>query len=189
MSKYFVLERDVLVNAKSYMPIAEKIANAKAIAPLCLDDTVPSEQEEVDKKLLILPPVKVENSGTKSLLLMNVLFNYYLNIDLPRDENGAVTTDTYDKYAGGHILNQIERFKSDYELKDKIFDLLRDYKEFERLVDVEIYNIRYVENDICNRLDAGLSLFMTPEKVEQLTGELKKLAVENAQNEILKEGE
>lgn len=86
--------------------------------------------------------------------------------------------EKYDYYAEDHLLNQIERFKSDPEVKDIVFDLMSDYKDFKKLVDTEIYNAKANANDPIPRLSAAIAVLTAPETISTITEELKKIGEE-----------
>ena len=177
MSNYYILKKEKLAKAKTYMPLADKIAIAKSVVENCMKDVPLAEQNHEAEKLISMPLIRVEDSGTKMVLLQNVLLGYYLDIELDPKED---IFKQYDYYAGGNLLNQIERFKSDIEIKDKVYDLLSDYKDFKKIVDAEIYNAKVNENDILGRLSASIQILSTPENIKTLSEELKKSAGEYA---------
>ena len=154
------------------MPIEEKAELAKEIAKKCVVDIPTAEQNLEGEKFLALPYIKGEDRELKSLYLMQILLNYYLELDVesPFDE------DKYNFYAGGSILNQIERYKSNFDLKNKAFDLLADYKEFRKFVDVEVNNLIAVNNDTLARFVASIQVFSNPENIKKGLEELQKVS-------------
>lgn len=167
----FILTDEMMKKAKTYMPISEKIATAKVIAKNCVGNIKVAEQNKEGNKILSLPEIKSEDLALKTILLQNVLLGYYFDIDLDPNEDSY---KQYDYYAGGHLLNQLERYKSNPELKNKAFDLLTDYKEFKKLVDTEIYNCKTNENDTLGRLTASMQLLSSPKNIKELSETLKK---------------
>ncbi|MBR5285691.1 MAG: hypothetical protein IKU30_02225 [Clostridia bacterium] len=161
----FILTDEIIKNANTYIPLAEKAALAEMVAQKCLEDTGARAKGD------IFPPLKRENVVMKSLLLMQVLLEKYLKIDTP-DEFRA---KDYDEYASAHLLNQLERYKRDVTLKDKTFDLVADYKEFEKYVNTAIFNIKASENDGLTRFADAVKLMGTPENIEKLSAELRAL--------------
>ncbi len=108
-------------------------------------------------------------------MLLNVLLAHYFDIKVEEMNN-----EVYDFYMGNHLLNQLERFKTNATYKTKAFDILTDFKTIKRMVDVEIYNIKAKENDALERFMKGLSLFSAekitndPEYLKNMTEEIKK---------------
>ena len=101
---------------------------------------------------------------------MSVLLMEYLKVTIPDD----FSDKDYDRYASSHILNQLERFKSNAELKDKVFDLLNDYRDFKKILDTEIFNEKEVRNDSVERLSAAISIVSNPENIAKMKDELEK---------------
>lgn len=172
MGKYFELTDEIMLKAVSFMPIEDKTGLAKEIAKKCVVDIPTAEQNLEGEKFLALPYIKGEDRELKSLCLMQVLLNYYLDLRVEPPFN----EEKYNFYAGGLILNQIERFKSNFTLKNVAFDLLADYKEFRKFVDVEINNLIAVNNDTLARFVASIQIFSNPENIKKGFEELKKIS-------------
>ena len=175
--KNFELTSEIMGEAKTYMPLAQKTILAEMIARKCLRPIKPQNKEENIESFLVIPSVVGEDILQKEQMLLNVLLSHYFDIKIPKMDNKL-----YDKYMGGHLLNQLERFKSDQEYKTKAFDILTDFKTIKKMVDTEIYNIKTKENDIAERVLKGISLWsagkMTsdPEYLKKMVEEFKKFA-------------
>lgn len=180
--KNFELKKEHIERAKTYMPIQDKVNLSKKIAELCIKDAEVKEEN----KIFALPPEVVEDLGVKAVLLQNVLLNYYFDIELDEKRDGY---EQYDYFNRKNLLNQIERFKAESDIKNKVYDLLADYKDFKRMVDVEIYNLKTSRNDTLIRILNGISLLAAekytddPEYfkkiIEDLSEAIDKLAAES----------
>lgn len=180
--KNFELKKEHIERAKTYMPIQDKVNLSKKIAELCIKDAEVKEED----KIFALPPEVVEDLGVKAVLLQNVLLNYYFDIELDEKRDGY---EQYDYFNRKNLLNQIERFKAESDVKNKVYDLLADYKDFKRMVDVEIYNLKTSRNDTLIRILNGISLLAAekytddPEyfkkMIEDLSEAIDKLAAES----------
>ena len=180
----FIITKEIMLKAVTYMPLQMKTEVGKTIAESCLVNIDTDEQNKIGESLIALPRLKGENLSKKSMLLLHTLLGYYLNIDLPtKNEKGEDIDpyERYDYYAGGHILNQIERFKSDPEVKDIAFDLISDYKEFKKIVDTELYNAKSNANDPIPRFSAAVSVLTTEESLTSIIDEIKKLGEKKAE--------
>lgn len=173
----FEITKEMMLSAKTYMDIESKEDLAHSIAVRVLRPMATAKQNHPADELIALPMMMEENVRLKSILLMVTLFSYYFDIEFEEDENGVLRFD-YDFYAGGHPMNQIERFKSDRETKDIAFDLIEDFREFRKLVDTMIYNEKANANDPVERLMASISVLSTPENVQTLANELTKSSEE-----------
>ena len=83
----FKITKEMIVKAKSYMPLQAKTAYAQSIAELCLKDYKTAEQNIEGEKFLALPYLKGEDMGLKSVLLINVLLGFYFDIEVKEFEN------------------------------------------------------------------------------------------------------
>ena len=161
--------------AKSYMPLKMKEELAEQIADLCLVPMKTAEQNRAGEKLLAMPNLRAEDMARKNILLMNTFLGFYFDIQIDEKKDSY---DLYDFYCGGNIINQIERFKSHPELKNKSFDLLSDFKEFKKMVETEIFNIRANWNDPIGRFTAAVQILSTPDNIKELLGELQRTSDE-----------
>lgn len=181
MEKKFTITENLVRNANDYIPLERKVAMAKAIAPKCIEKSKTAEQNQKGLEFLALPTLWVDDLETKNLYTMVVLLTEYLKIKVPDD----FTDEIYDEYASTHILNQLERFKSNLSLKDKVFDLLNDFRDFKKILDTEIFNEKEVRNDPVARLSAAISIISNSENIKKMQEELEKSAseFESAQRE------
>jgi hypothetical protein len=118
----------------------------------------------------------------KSLFGMMVLLSYYLHL-IPADENGEVslTAQEFDEWGEASVMNQLERMKSskNAEIKNKIYDILDDYRDFYRMLGVEISSLIANKNDFLVRLLQYFTAEITPDALKGLMSGLS-----NAANEL-----
>lgn len=167
---FYIITKEKMRSAKDYMPLSVKCDLAQKIADHCVVEAGVAEKKKKTPELLVLPRLQEENSQLKNILLLNTLLGYYFDVDVEKTQSEYGFADSsllYDFFAGAHVLNQIERFKSDAELKNKAFDLLADYKDFRKIVETEIYNRKNRGNDALSRLDAALAILGDPETVKE----------------------
>ena len=140
MEKY-ILTRDMLMAAKSYLPLEEK-QKILSYADRCFDRLSITSGDEP------LPPMWKENAGLKARYLMAALLGYF-GIEAEAESEGLITQEVYDYYAGSHIYMQIERFKRDRDeiVKNKAYDLMSDYNQLEKMFNAEIRALLDVQND------------------------------------------
>ena len=90
-------------------------------------------------------------------------------------ETYLMSADDYDRWAGGHLFNQIDRMKGKGpELRDKAFDLLADYRDLEKMLKTEIYGMLQAMNDPVSRFQDLAAQSMTPEAVQKTLDDLKE---------------
>lgn len=173
--EHFELTKKYMEKAITYMPLAQKTILAELIARKCLKPIKPLNEKDNIDSFLVISSIVGEDNLQKEQLLLNTLLSHYFDIEIPQMDN-----QLYDYYMGGHLLNQLERFKCDNEYKTKAFDILADFKIIKRMVETEIYNLKTKENDIAERILKGISLWsaekMTndPEYAKKMKDELKK---------------
>lgn len=175
-SQSFELTRDMIAAARAYLPLAEKAAFAADTAAKCCD--VASAKISIgDTSELMVPDMRVENPALRQRYLMGALYAKYFMVSFEPVEGTdcLLSQDDYDRAAATFPLNQLERFKSDAAIRDKVFNLIRDYKDLERMVSAEINNTLAINNDVVMRLALSLSMSITPEALQQLS---------NAENEL-----
>ena len=174
-AKDFEITREVVLGAKQYIPLEKKMDFAVHVAEKCCD--VAQTKIGIGESELMVPELRVENYALRQRYLMGALYGIYLGVQFEPVEGTEwlMAQDDYNWAASQFPVNQLERFKSDAEVRDKIFNLLRDYKELERMVGAEIGNTLAIGNDIAARLMMALTMSITPEALK---------ALEQAENEL-----
>lgn len=179
----FIIDEEMIKKATSYIPLATKKAIAIALADACLVAVDKTTENIAAETQLPIPQLYREECGAKPLYLMYYFLTEYLHIAV----SDEFTEEEYDYYASSHIFNQLERFKTaDKIIKDKVFDILYDFKELKKMLDTEIFNLKESRNDTLDRIQDSISLFASPENIKQLNDLLQKTIseVETAQKKL-----
>lgn len=167
MSGKIEITKEFLAGARDYIPIAHKEAWVAENAPKCFDKlAITADGESV-------PPMYMINTGLKSRYLMGALAVLYFDVAEIGAEKGnewLMSEDEYDRWAGSHIFNQLERWKRDNELKSKAYDIVADYKDLEKRFSTQISSLLAVQNDIVIRQNE-----MTAAGIRQLPAVLEQL--------------
>ena len=137
------ITREMLLAANDYVPNAEKIEWVNTVADRCFDRLAIKVDEEN------MPPMYMVNYALKSRYLMAALVSLYLHGEFAAeaDDELLMSEADFDKWAGGHALCQIDRWKRDAELRDKCFDLLYDYHDLEKRLSTQINGLLAAQND------------------------------------------
>ena len=175
---YITITAEDIANAKVYLTQLEKAQFIDIVATNCFDRVNITAGENSAE--IALPPMYKENTFMKARYLMGMLVRSYLGREFePVEGDGyLMSQDDYDRYAGGHIINQIERFKSNAELRDKCFDLLYDYRDLEKRLNTEIYGLLQCMNDSTTRLLTAMSGVANENIMQNSLDELKTLQEE-----------
>ena len=173
----------MIAEANSYLPIALKAEVAEKVANRCRNAIWIGAESEKQEESERLPTMYAENAELKARFLLGTLAKAYLRIEFDgaNDEEYLLSRDDYDRLAGSHLLNQIERMKSDKEARDKCFDILQDYKALEKMANAELYGTLQVQNDPVNRFIAYMQASSSPEALEQAKSDLERLRDEITQ--------
>ena len=123
-----------------------------------------------------LPPMLTEDAELKSRYMLTALLKMYLHIDVEtlEDDEWLMPRDEYDCWCSGHIMGTIERFKANKELRDTIYNMMADYRDLEKRVNLEIYGRLNVMNDLLTRGMQILGQSFTPDSLTKLTDSLKE---------------
>ena len=105
---------------------------------------------------------------------MSAFVKMYLNEEyVPVEGNEwLMSQDDYNNYKSGHIFNEMNRFKSNNEIRDKIFDILSDYKELVTMFEQEIEGSLKAMNDPVSRVYMLFTELMTPTQVSQMLDDI-----------------
>lgn len=175
-----IITEEIILNAESYIPIDTKGAMASEFAEDCVSEVQIIVDNDGEKD--VLPPRYQENPKLKSLYGMMTLLDNYLHL-LDRDENGDVTftTKDFDEWGKACVMNQLDRFKSskNIEVRNKVYDILDDYREFYRMLGVEIASLVANRNDGLTRFlqyfKTSITSDMMSDVLSQLSGAVKEI--------------
>ncbi len=164
----FKITEEIINNANSYIPLAEKIATAKIYADNCVVPVEVSITKIEANEFLNLPQLWEDDNYMKEIYLLQFFLKKYLKIDIKNDFD----SNEYDKYAKDFPMNQMERFKTNPNVKDKVFDILQDFKKFKKIFDSEMFNLKSNKNNSLERFMASITLLSSPENVGAMTKQL-----------------
>lgn len=174
-----IITEDIIRNATSYLPIDKKSAMARTFAEDCISKVEISVSKGDGNDAL--PPRYQENPRMKSLFGMMVLLSDYLHL-IHANDNGDVslTAQEFDEWGEASVMNQLDRMKSskNAEIKNKIYDILDDYREFYRMLGVEISSLIANKNDFLVRFLQYFAAEITPDVVKGLMDGLSDAASE-----------
>lgn len=143
MSKTVELTKEMIQAAKDYVPVAVKKQWVSDCAEKCFDRlSITADGEQ-------MPPMYMVNDSLKARYLMGAFVGMYLGLKYEPDESHALlmSAEDYDRWAGSHVFNQIERLKRDPDVRDKCFDMLYDYRMLEKRLHSSVLGLLTVQND------------------------------------------
>lgn len=169
----FEITKEIVLNAKTYVNLAEKVRVATEAAAECI--TGISYNVKAGDIPVDVPDFITKSPTNEKRILMGALLKLYLGIPFePVDGTEfMLSQDDFDRAARLHPMNTLERFKSDKETREIVFDLLRDYKELKDLVCGAVDETVAARNDPVARYLLSQTLMMTPEALQRL-GEAEK---------------
>ena len=166
MENKIVITPEIVKNATDYIPLMKKQEMAETIAQKCIVKVLMKYTEKGDgTDSLPMPDRYQEYHMYTNLYLMGVLAHEYLHIPYEGDgtgkeiidyENLKMPANVYDQWGASHVLNQLEQMKTDRELREKVFDLLNDYKDFRWILAHEIDILLGHNNDVVTRMMQAL---------------------------------
>lgn len=137
------ITKEMIAKARDYIPYKEKEDWINANAPKCFDRlSIKSGEEQ-------MPPMYSVNIGLKKRYLMAAFANMYLGLTYDPDEQDVelMSVIDYDKWSENHVFNQMDRLKRDAELRNKVFDIMEDYKDLSKWFSAQINSLLTVQND------------------------------------------
>lgn len=174
----FILTEEHINNAVTYMPILEKEIYAKEIAKLCVFAKTPSKND-TEEFSDSFPYLFREHLPTKMKALLSVFLSFYFNVEI----EGEITDSSYDFYASGHIYNTLEKYKAQKNLRNKVFEILSDFKEFKKIVDNEISNLIAENNDTLIRFFHTVKSFIPSESLKVFEKTSKSISEKSRKND------
>ena len=191
MVKFAQLDAEDLRKADTYIPIARKMLIIKRLLPGCIEE-VQLSLERGKNVAQAMPPKWQESVLGKRLIMSYVLAGFYLHkIDVSYLMGESPTFDfsarQYDVFS--QLFAQLDAFKrgpgQEAEIRSIAAAILSDYKDFEKLLGAEIYNLLQSKNDLCSRVVSMLTMQADPEFVQKSVEALNeaKKAAEDAAKE------
>ncbi len=172
----YVITEEAMAEVNTYVPIRIKTELIDRLAEKCI---IRSEiTASIDGEDMLMPPMYREDTNVKSRYLMGIFVRLYLcGTFKPDDEKDIwlIPEDEYDKWAGGHVFNQIERFKQNQKLKNTCFDMISDYKDFEKRFNTEVYSLINAMNDPVARQLAAMQASVTPDSVKDILQKIEEI--------------
>lgn len=145
---------DLVANASDYMPIAEKTKFVEYVSVRTLERLELRAETDVGESISV-PPIYKENPELKRRYEMGAFVRFYLGLEAEQvdDDPYMLSRDDYDYAAKLHIFNQLERLKQQREsgVRDKIWDIMQDFRDLEKYLNNEVFGIVNAQNDILVR--------------------------------------
>lgn len=192
--QFATLDTESLKKADTYIPLARKVAIVRVLAPGCIE-AVDMRLEGDKAGVQPMPPRWQESPLGKRLVMSYVLAGVYLHqIDVqglyqekPVFEFNARQYDIFSQ-----LFSQLEAFKRDRdpesEVKSIAASILSDYRDFEKLLNAEIFNLLQAKNDTCSRIVEMFMAQTSPEAIQNATEALRQVQAE-AEAEVQKRKE
>lgn len=158
--KFVKITPEIIEQACDYIPMLEKHNMAEQIAQQCVHRVKMTMLDNNGNRKAI-PDRFQEAQLFTNLYMMGILAKLYLMIPYDGDSDKKddnpyyglqMPLNTYDQFAGSHVLNQLEQLKSDKSCKDKVYNILYDYRKLQRMINGEIETILGHQNDVVWRL-------------------------------------
>ena len=161
------LTKEIILNARDYIPIQQKHTWVRNVAAVAIAPVTVSGGDSS----VILPDRHEENTMARTMAMASLLAQNYLGV---YGEDAVLQEADYDEIMSSHLVNQLERMKSDKELRDKIFNILYDYSELKKMLNTEIYSRLGHLNDTLARALVALQS-VSPEGMEEAAKQAQEL--------------
>ena len=123
-----------------------------------------------------MPSMYKINAALKSRYLLGAFLKLYLKeeyVPVEGDE-WLLSQDDYDNYKSGHLFNEMNRFKSNNEIRDKVFDILSDFKELTTMFEEELEGSLLALNDVVSRIYMAFTEMVTPDQVSEMLNDINQ---------------
>lgn len=153
MEDHIIITPEMLEKASDYIPLLERQEMLESIARVCVVKVKMEVKLTGSTETVSMPERYQEHRIMTKMCLMGVLALKYLHVDYDGDDRSLqMPANIYDQWAGSHVLNQIEKLKSDKTVGEKAFRILKDYRDFCNDLYREIDILLGHQNDVVYRL-------------------------------------
>lgn len=130
-----------------------------------------------------IPPRYQEDSFTKSLICCAVLAGFYMHMYdlsglLSKNPSFEFSMTDYDRFATIPVQLDRMRRSGDAEIRPIANAILNDYRDFEKRLNLAIYNYISAQNDTCVRLVQMMNMQAAPENVKNAMAQFKEIQKE-----------
>ena len=161
---------EMLEKASDYIPLLERQEMLESIARVCVVKVKMEVKLTGSTETVSMPERYQEHRIMTKMCLMGVLALKYLHVDYDGDDRSLqMPANIYDQWAGSHVLNQIEKLKSDKTVGEKAFRILKDYRDFCNDLYREIDILLGHQNDVVYRLMDAMNASICQTAMEALT--------------------
>lgn len=143
---------EMLMGANTYIPILEKAALAEEVARKCVLPVHMRYQVDSKGKSREMPDGAQEMPYLTSLCLMGIFASKYLRQGEGWDDDIQMPANVFDEWGESHVMNQMERLKTDKAVSAVVYDILHDYKELRWMVRQAIETKVRQDNDVVCRM-------------------------------------
>lgn len=183
MVKFVALDAEDVRKADTYIPISVKHKVIQILAAGCVEE-VSLKLESGKDNVRPMPPRWQENVLGKRLIMAYVLASLYLhkidgeelfNKDNPKF---SFSERQFDLFSQAYF--NLEQFKrhEDPEIRSRAFAILADYRDFEKMLNAEIYNTLQSRNDLLSRLCMMMDMQAAPEAIQAALSDLERITQE-----------
>lgn len=170
MEDRIIITPEMLEKASDYIPLLERQEMLESIARVCVVKVKMEVKLTGSNEAVSMPERYQEHRIMTKMCLMGVLALKYLHVDYDGDDRSLqMPANIYDQWAGSHVLNQIEKLKSDKTVGDKAFRILKDYRDFCNDLYREIDILLGHQNDVVYRLMDAMNASIRQTALEALT--------------------
>lgn len=177
------LTKEAIMNAVDYIPIERKHIWCRNVAAACVVK-VTVTGNGADNNLFTLPERWEENTMARQMAMASALAQNYLGI---YSEEEVLQAKDYDEIMGSHLINQLERMKSDRDVRDKVFNILYDFNELKKMLNTDIYSRLGHLNDTLSRALAAMQM-VRPESMQELQDQINEISTAVSDYEKKKAG-
>lgn len=173
------ITREDIERAKDYLPLEIKETMVRLMAPLCLEQV----RNPNSSGARPLPDIVRESRKMRQQCLMGVFAQWYMGRKIEMqiasyvDNDGnakekpinyCMSADEYDKWAGSHVMNQMERWKrAKNTVSNKVYDIMYDFKAFENMLLGVIRDEIDARNDPALRMMQMMDAQTSPETLRE----------------------
>ena len=170
MEDRIIITPEMLEKASDYIPLLERQEMLESIARVCVVKVKMEVKLTGSTEPVSMPERYQEHRIMTKMCLMGVLALKYLHVDYDGDDRSLqMPANIYDQWAGSHVLNQIEKLKSDKTVGEKAFRILKDYRDFCNDLYREIDILLGHQNDVVYRLMDAMNASIRQSALEALT--------------------
>lgn len=178
----FIIDEKTVENARDYSTLAAKKAFCDLVAERCWSKYQSTYTDNGRES--VMPPIYAVDESKRRRYLMAAFVQLYFGAEIvpeSNDDQWLMSEEQYDAIASTHPINRLQALKGNAKIRDKVFNIIDDYHDLEKMLRSELQARAAVTNDPVMRQNAVAEMQAT--QLKEAISALQSVRAEKREGE------